>query len=609
MTATDYERMRQFSRRAFVLGGLQLGVFALAAGRLYQLQILNADHYRTLAEDNRINLRLTAPPRGQIFDRFGVPLAINQQNFRIVIDPDRRNDLDVIFDRISTIVPLNDSQRKRVLRDIREARNFSGVLVADNLTWDQVAAIELNAPDLPGIEVQSGEVRTYPYTLTTAHALGYVGPVSEAELEREPLLALPGLRIGKNGVERQHDGALRGRAGSQQLEMNAHGHAVRELSREDPVPGADVTLTIDIGLQQYVQQRLSVEKSAAAVVMDAQTGGVYALASHPTFDPNLFTYGITQKNWDDLMGDERAPLTNKAISGQYAPGSTFKMVTALAALEAGVINEHTPVYCPGHYDLGKHRFHCWKRGGHGTVSLNQAIAGSCDTYFYDISRKVGVDRITAMAKRLGLGQKTGLDMPHERNGFMPTQAWKQARRNEKWQQGETLINAIGQGYVLATPLQLAVMTARMVNGGHAIEPHITKKVQYGADEQTSWPDMGISQRNLKLIFQAMNDVVNTQRGTAYGARIIEEGLAMGGKTGTSQVRRISMAERATGIIKNEDRPWRERDHALFVGYAPIGNPRYAMAVIVEHGGGGGHIAAPIARDILQETQRRNPARG
>ncbi|MBI1273696.1 MAG: penicillin-binding protein 2 [Alphaproteobacteria bacterium] len=602
MAVTDYDRLRKFSRRAVLLGGLQLGVFALVAGRLYQLQVLGAEHYRTLAEDNRISLRLTAPPRGQIFDRTGTALAVNQQNFRAIIAPERGADVKAILDGVEKIVPLGDVQRKRIVREIREKRSVNGVLVADNLSWDQVAALGLAAPDLGGIDVQAGEVRTYPYGAVTAHILGYVGPVSEAELAAEPLLSLPGLRIGKSGMEREYDDMLRGKPGAEQMEVNAHGHVVRTLQSDAAVQGEDLQLTIDIGLQQYAQNRLLAERSGAAVVMDVKSGAVYALASHPGFDPNLFTYGISHKDWDGLNNDENAPLTNKAISGQYAPGSTFKMITALAALEAGTVDAGTTVFCPGHYDLGKHRFHCWKRGGHGHVNLQSAISGSCDTYFYEAGRRTGIDRIAAMARRFGLGHKGGIDLPHERPGLVPDQGWKLARMNEKWQQGETLINAIGQGYMLATPLQLAVMAAR-IGGGLAVMPGMTRHAVIAAEPAP----LAVNRNHLAMIRKAMDGVVNGPHGTARGARIAEEGMAMAGKTGTSQVRRISKAERATGVVRNEDRPWKERDHALFVAFAPVENPRYAVAVVVEHGGSGSGAAAPIARDILRETMQRNIA--
>ncbi|MEJ0061860.1 MAG: penicillin-binding protein 2 [Alphaproteobacteria bacterium] len=600
---SDHDRIRLFTRRALLVGGLKAGLIALFAGRLYHLQVEEAAKYQTLAEENRISGRLIPPPRGQILDRFGVPLAINQQNFRAILDPAEADDIDILLNRIGAFLPILESDRKRILRDLEQKNTRSQILIQDNLTWDQVAAMEMRRGDFGGLSIEPGEVRSYPYAEATAHILGYVGAPGEKEFKRDPLFAVPGYRIGKSGIELQLDDRLRGQAGRRQLEVDAHGHVVRELARDEPAAGTDIALTIDIGLQQFAQRRLGAERSAAAVVIDAHGGALYALASHPSFDSNLFTFGISEADWNRLNTDSNAPLTNKAVSGLYAPGSTFKTITALAALEAGVTDESDTVYCPGHFDLGDHRFHCWKRGGHGTVGIVAALAQSCDTYFYDLSLRVGIDKIQAMARRMGLGARTEIDLPHERSGLVPGRSWKLATYKQEWQQGETLINGIGQGYMLATPLQLAVMAARLANGGLGVGPYI---VRDAPQEKAS--SLGIAARHIEIVSRAMNAVVNSQRGTAYSARIADPAMAMAGKTGTSQVRRISKSERETGVIANEKRAWEDRDHALFVGFAPVAAPRYAVAVVVEHGGGGSHVAAPIARDILVECQKRNPAR-
>ena len=606
--ARDNDRSRLFTRRAVLLGMGQTALFSVLAGRLYYLQMMQGDKYRTMAEENRVNLRLIAPPRGQILDRLGAPLAINQQNYRIVLLPEQIDDLAALLDGINAYVPLSEADRKRVERELRNEGNLNAVLVRDNLSWEQVAGISLHIIDLPGVDIEVGEVRAYPYNEAMAHVLGYVGSVSPNDQARdEAELSIPGFRIGKSGVEKQYDRALRGAAGNMQLEVNAHGRVVRELARREPLPGSEVALNIDIGLQQMVRQRLMEHPSAAAVVMDVHSGAVYALASHPSYDPNLFTYGIAQEDWDALNKDEHTPLLNKVAGGTYAPGSTFKMITALAALDGDIMDPDETVFCPGHFDLGDHRFHCWKHGGHGTVNFKLALAGSCDTYFYDLGRRTGIDRIQAMAKRLGLGQKTNIDLPHERAGLVPNRAWKRALNDVAWQQGETLIAAIGQGYIATTPVQLAVMAARIANGGYAVAPRLVKKIGDAPVAPPRWPSLGLKPLHLRLVQEAMAAVVTQPIGTAYAARIKEEGMAMAGKTGTSQVRRISMAERADGVTKNEDLPWKERDHALFVGFAPVDNPRYAIAVVVEHGGSGAHIAVPIARDIMIECQKRDPA--
>jgi penicillin-binding protein 2 len=602
-TPSESDRHNLFTRRALLIGGLKLGVFGLIAGRLYQLQVLESTKYQTMAEENRMSQRLLVPLRGQIKDRNGVLLALNQANFRLIIDPSDSDDMDVLLQKLGQLVTLTSSDYKRIDRDIEQGNTSNGVLISDNITWEQAATIELHYPDLHGSRIEQGAVRAYPYGTATAHLLGYAGTPSEKDSKREPLFSAPGFKIGKSGMEQQLDEELRGTAGHRQLEVDAHGKIVRELDQIPATSGKEITLSLDIGLQQFVQQRLAQEESAAAVIMDAHNGCVYALASSPSFDANLFTFGIGQKDWDKLNNDPHTPLSNKAISGQYSPGSTFKIVTSLAALDAGVIKENDTVFCPGHLDLGNHRFHCWKKGGHGTVNIISAMAGSCDTYFYDISQRVGIDRIQAMANRLGLGARTGIDLPHERSGFIPSRQWKLATQKEEWQLGETLINAIGQGFVLATPIQLAMMSARIANGGYNVLPTLIKP-PVTAPRGTS---LGLQARHLEIVTRAITGVVNSPIGTAYSERIQEPQWAMAGKTGTSQVRRISKAEHDSGVIKNEKLPWEQRDHALFTGFAPISNPRYAFAVVIEHGGSGAHVAAPLAHDIMVECQKRNVA--
>ncbi len=604
----DADRYRSFTRRMLVLGGLKVGLLSTLAARLYYLQVLQSAKYTMLAEENRISLRLIAPSRGPITDRFGVPLAMNQQNYRVVVVSERTKNIPETLDKISQIVPLTDGDRRRVLREVQRKRRFVPVTVRENLTWEQVATLEMNMPDLPGAAIDVGEIRYYPFAEATAHILGYVGAVAEAELNGDPVLSLPGFRIGKSGLEKHHEKNLRGTAGTSQLEVNAVGRVIRELSRDEGQPGREVQLTIDIGLQQFCQKRLSAEQSAAAVVMDVHTGAIYALASHPTYDPNQFTMGISAELWEELLSNPTTPLSNKAVAGQYPPGSTFKPVVVLAALESGLISPRHTVFCPGWMELGDHRFHCWKKHGHGTVDAVGALRDSCDVYFYDLARRLGVDRIAEMAQRFGMGHVSGLDLPHERPGLIPTREWKRRALNASWTQGESLIASIGQGYVLATPLQLTTMACRLANGGFAVKPHLTKQVKGVLTETTSWPSLGVKKENLDVVLAGMNAVTNVQGGTAFKARITEAGFEMAGKTGSAQVRRITMAERATGVKKNEQLPWRERDHALFIAYAPVHAPRYAIGVIVEHGGGGSSVAAPVARDILLECQKRDPGR-
>ena len=602
----DNDRYRLLTRRTALIGAAQLGLFATLGARLYYLQVTEKDRYTTLSEENRVNMRLLPPSRGLILDRFGVPLAVNNQNFRVVMVAEQTDDVEDTVAQLAAIVPLDEDDWDRVQRDVARRRPFVPIMIRDKLTWEQVSTIEVNAPELPGLSIDVGDARHYPFNKATAHVLGYVGAVSEQELTGDPLLALPDFRIGKNGIERYYESVLRGQAGTSHVEVNAVGRVIREIDRSDGIPGEELHITIDIGLQTIVQDLLSRENSAAAVVMDIHNGDVYSLVSSPAYDPNLFAGGISSHDWRRLLTDPYNPLTNKAVTGQYAPGSTFKMITALAALEAGAITTETSVWCPGHMQLGNHRFHCWRHYGHGWMELGDAIEQSCDVYFYDLALRVGVDRIAAMANRFGLGQTLGLDLPSESEGLIPTQAWKQAVIGEIWHKGESLVAAIGQGFVLATPMQLAVMTARMVNGGKAVTPRLS--VLSPDDQHPEFPDIGVSQASLEAVVKGMVAVTNGTRGTARASQIPLEGMEMGGKTGTSQVKRITMAERAAGIVKQEDRPWRDRHHALFVGFAPVEAPRYACAVVVEHGGSGSSSAAPLARDILIAAQRRQSAR-
>lgn len=601
-------RAQVFTRRVAIIGGAQLAAFGALIARLYQLQVVEGQRYAAQAEENRVAMRLLMPQRGRILDRYGTPLAVNRQSFRAILTAEQTSNVAATLDAIGELVTLTDTERRRVVREVGRRRRFIPVTIKDDLTWDEMTRIALNAPELPGVAIEVGASRDYPFGADLAHVLGYVAPVAEGDLTGDPLLEVPDIRIGRNGVERVYDVALRGRAGQVQLEINAGGRPVRELSRNDGDPGIDVILTLDAELQRFTAQALAREESATAVLMDVANGDVLALASHPSFEPVWFQNGIAQDQWTQLTTDPRAPLTNKAVQGQYAPGSTFKMMTAIAALEAGVVTPEQRVSCPGHLELGDNRFHCWKRTGHGAVDLVGALTESCDVYFYEVARRVGIDKIAEVSRRFGLGQLLALDLPGERAGLIPDRGWKQRTRNQPWVQGETLVNAIGQGYVLATPLQLAVMTARLVNGGIAVEPHLTRDTitdrRAVQRDPEAFARMQVTARHLSLCIRGMTQVVNDEHGTAYRMRHPDREYAYGGKTGTAQWRRITEEERARGLRRQEDLQWNQRDHALFVGFAPVDRPRYACSVVIEHGGGGSSAAAPIARDILAEAVRR-----
>jgi len=604
---------RVFTRRVALMGAGQLALLSTLVGRMYYLQVVEADKYKMLSDENRINRRLIPPSRGLILDRFGLPLAANFPNYRAMLVAEQTPDLEQTLEDFSQLVQMTERERGKVMRERGRNRAFMPIAVKEDLTWEQVAEVELNLPDLPGISIDVDQKRYYPYGGITSHILGYVASVSENDLtqDADPLLQLPGFHIGRNGLEKQYDTSLRGKAGESQLEVNSVGRVIRELARQEGVPGADLVTTLDIGLQQFAHQRLSSELSGAAVVMDIFSGDVLAMASTPSYDPAAFYRGLSSTEWQELTTDIYGPLTNKATAGQYPPGSTFKIVTAMAALKAGISPSAT-VFCSGVTALGNARFHCWRKEGHGTQAMTDALKNSCDCYFYEMGRRVGIDAIAEMARLFGLGQADGLDLPGEKNGLIPDRAWKKATMGESWHQGETLVNAIGQGFVQATPLQLCVMVSRLANGGYAVKPHLMRSAnemdQVKADGPSSYPPMGVDNDFLQVVRTGMDRVSNEERGTAYRARIGIPGMELAGKTGSAQVRRISMAERSHGVRKNEDLPWNQRDHALFVCFAPVHAPRYACCVVVEHGGGGSVVAAPIARDIMIECQRRDPAR-
>ncbi|MSO75068.1 MAG: penicillin-binding protein 2 [Alphaproteobacteria bacterium] len=613
MKRTEARRGRLFTRRALVLGGLQAAAFSALAGRLYQLQVVDADRYALLADENRINLQLLPLERGLIFDRFGQPLAANQLNYSLVLVPEQTGSVTETLEALRAFLPLWPEEEERIRREAKRKRSFMPITVRENLSWDEVARIEVNMPDLPGLSVEVGQRRYYAFGALASHVVGYVGAVSEKDIEgnADPVLSLPGFRIGKNGCERTLESALRGRAGSRQVEVNAYGRVIRELARDNGVPGDDHILSLDMGLQEYVCARLA-DHSASCVVIDVVTGEVLALASVPAYDSNVFAGGVSNAEWDELVRNPRMPLFNKACAGQYPPGSTFKVVVALAALEAGVMPMTEKVFCPGFMRMGNTQFYCWKKGGHGSVAMVEGIMQSCDVYFYEVARRVGIDNIAAMSRRFGLGEIPQVGLPGEKPGLVPTAKWKLATYGVPWQNGDTVVVGIGQGYMLTTPMQLAVMAARIANGIYAVKPTLVHQVQHRKDATKPMPrefdSLGLKPEHMALVREGMIRVTNDSRGTAYRARIEEQEYAMAGKTGSVQVKRISKAERDRGVIKNEDRPWKDRDHALFVGYAPVSAPRYAVSVVVEHGGSGSVTAAPIARDVLREAQRRDSAR-
>ncbi len=591
---------RRMGRRALLLGSAQFGVIGLLGWRMQSMQVEQAEDFRLLAEENRINLRLLPPERGIVFDINGVALAENEQNYRIVLRREDAGDVEMVLERLARLMPIDPAILERTKEEALARPSFTPVTVMDRVSWDDISKVTVNAPALPGITAEVGLSRHYPLGGNTAHVVGYVGPVSDYDLSRiedpDPVLSIPRFQIGKTGVESKLEEMLRGSAGNQQVEVNALGRVMRELDRRPGEPGADVQLAVDSRLQSYVEARMAGE-SASAVVIDLENGDLRAIASTPSFDPNLFVRGISTTNWNGLNTDGFRPLASKAVQDAYPPGSTFKMVTLLAALENGDVDPEETVYCPGHSDIAGNRFHCWRRGGHGNINLHESLKQSCDCYYYEISQRVGIDKIAVMARKLGLGMKHDVPMSAVSSGLAPDKDWKLRNRGEDWRIGDTVNASIGQGYVLASPLQLAVMAARIATGKE-ISPRLVHRVNSEVQPSGRGADLGLNENILRRVRQSMYDVVNHQRGTAYSKRFNADGIRMAGKTGTAQVRRI---DRTNGVTANEDQPWQFRDHALWVNFAPFDAPRFAVAVVVEHGGGGSTAAAPIGRDITLQA--------
>ncbi|MFV0384243.1 penicillin-binding protein 2 [Paracoccus sp. (in: a-proteobacteria)] len=595
------ESTRRVGRRVLLLGGIQFGVVMALGLRLRSMQLDHADEYRMLSDGNSIKIRLLPPARGLLHDRNGLLIAGNEQNYRVTLTREEAGgDVEPVLRRLSRLIPISDERMAELLDEFSRRSAITPIILADRLSWDQFGSIAVNAPALPGVTPESGLSRAYPRAGDLAHVLGYVGPVSDYDLskieEPDPVLMLPEFQLGKVGVEAKLEDLLRGKAGARRVEVNSAGREMRELSRQEGQQGATVQLTLDARVQNYAAQRLG-EESAAAVVMDVQTGELIAICSSPSFDPNKFVRGISSVDYKALMNHDHRPLADKTVQGVYPPGSTFKMVTLLAGLESGLINGGSRFYCPGYTEVGGRRFHCWRRGGHGTVDPVRSLEQSCDVFYYELAQRVGIDRIGAMARKLGIGVRHDLPMSAVAEGIAPDRAWKKARYDQDWQIGDSLNASIGQGYVLASPLQLAVMTARIASG-KAVGPRLVRAIDGAQQPAPDFPDLDINPLNLRIARQGMDAVMNGGSGTASRSRIIAEEWRMAGKTGTSQVRNITAAERARGVIRNDQLPWNRRDHALFVCYAPVDAPRYAVSVVVEHGGGGSTAAAPIARDIL-----------
>ncbi|MGE0408869.1 MAG: penicillin-binding protein 2 [Amphiplicatus sp.] len=617
LKASDPERQEVLSRRALLFsGGLSL-VLAVIAGRLYQLQVVDHQKYVDLALDNQFNTRILPPLRGEIVDRFGKALASNRKNFRLLFLPEQAGDVDTALDEIAKIIPISDEKRQRLVRQMRRRGAYAPIEIENNLSWDAFSKINYELPYLPGALPDVGETRDYPYADAAAFVVGYVGAVTEADLaapenkDEEIVLRQPGFKVGREGLEKTYDKDLRGKAGAMDVKVNAYGRVIEEVADRalPPLQGSTLALTIDADLQVAAMNELKGE-SAAAVVLDVVTGDILVLASTPAFDPNAFNIGINPTLWRELNESPYKPLLNKPLSATYPPGSTFKMISAIAAQVSGV-KPSFRASCPGKMWYVNRYFHCWRRQGHGALDMRNALKHSCDVYFYTLAKELDIDIIADVARKLGLGQTFELGVPGQKKGVIPDRDWKRAYfagspENQTWFRGETLSVVIGQGYVTSTPLQLAVMAARVATG-REVRPRI---VRVWGDKElpvASAPPIDINPDYFTVARAGMDAVTNEPGGTAYQSRLENPEWRLAGKTGTSQVYHISAEERARGLTKPEDLPWAKRDHALFVCFAPVQSPRYACSVVVEHGIGGARMAGPKAREIMRAVMKKNPA--
>lgn len=608
MRRDKQEAQAQFNRRTLLLGGVGAAAFTALGARMYGLQVLQQAEYALLSDDNQFNFRVELPSRGRLLDRFLEPIAENRPSYRLVIVRDQAGNPRAALERLAQHMPLSEARIERILRQISRTSRFAPVTVAEDLDWETFARINLHLPDLPGITPDVGQVRTYPRPYDFAHVTGYVQVAPPEMANEDSLLRQPGFRIGRTGAELSNETELRGTPGQLKVEVNAHGRVMREIEEQSiaAMAGSDVVLTLDARAQRTAMEALG-DQSSAAVALDMVTGEILVLASAPSYDPNAFVLGIGQEAFDALNNNPYRPLFNKATTGLYAPASTVKAMAALAALEAGVTDPDEALVCRGHTRLGNRNFHCWRREGHGRVNLREAVKTSCDIYFYEMAQRLGIERYNEMLRSCGLGElfDIGVPIPSRAEGLVPSPAWKRARRGQPWTTGDTYNVGIGQGALLTSPLQLAVMTARVATG-RAVTPTLKRR----APDAEPFASMGWAEEHLALVDEAMQAVVNEPGGTAYwplNTRGLDlEGAQMAGKTGTAQVYSISAEERAEGVRDQEDLPWRLRNHGLFVGYGPVHAPRYAVSVLVEHGGGGTRAVRP-AQQILRDLIARDPS--
>ena len=604
---------RLINRRMFILSTLKAGVFISIISRLFYLQISENIKYRSLSDKNRFREWKLIPQRGIIEDFFGKKIADNTQTFQLYMTPEDVPNLEELFFKLSKIIDFNETKRKRLIKRLKKRKPWEPIIVSDNLSWPEFSKLNLFLHEMQGVKPVVALARKYSEDVSSSHIVGYVSEVSVKDLESTEWLReinVPGLKIGKNGLEKFLNKRIVGQPGIQRFEVNAYGKRIKELELFKGNAGENFRTTLDQEVQKFTSELIK-KKSGSVCVMDIYTGDIVSLVSNPTFDPNKFVHGISQEDWQALIKDTKKPLINKSMAGLYPPGSTIKPIVALSALENDVISPKFTVECRGSVDLYDRTYHCWKEKGHGFMNLRNGIKQSCDIYFYEVARRLGVDRLSVTAKQFGLGQKVLGTFLEERSGVVPNTKWKLKNIGKGWYLGETLIAGIGQGYFQSTPIQLCLMTAQLANGGYKIKPKIIYDEQ---DFQTTTEDGGEkfkqlyrNQENVKFILDAQFGATNEPMGTSYSSRHVKPEYIYAGKTGTSQTRTITAEERKLKL-KQKDLPYKKRDHALFTAFAPYKNPRYAFSVVIEHGGTGSSAAAPIAKKVIRKVLDRHKLR-
>ena len=587
------EHKKQFTtlnRRTFFLYLIKISFFSLVGWRLYDIQILNSKKYVTLSENNQIDLEIILPLRGEIFDRNNNLIATNLKVFDIYLIPEKTESINMTLNALSKIIYVDFAKRRKIHDLSLKIKKFEKIKIFENIDWETLEKIESNKFNLPGIFISQDFTRIYPYKEIFSHLLGYINKPNQKDLSLPFISKMPNLDIGKEGLEKAFNLKLIGDAGQREIEVNSNGRVIREISKIDSKKGESVVTSIDVRIQEYALNLLKPYRAGSIVVMNVKTGEILCMASTPAYDPNKIIKKPNKQYWDSLLNNNLSPLTYRSIQGLYAPGSTFKMVVAIAALKHGIINTKFKNLCTGKIEFGDRPYHCWKTNGHGEMDIFGAIKESCDVFFYEIAKKLGIDRIAEVANDFGLGNKFEISLKNQKSGIIPTKKWKKSKIGESWYAGETLIAGIGQGFVLTNPLQLAVMTSIIAADGKTIKPSIIKNMKIAFPENNKYLE------EIKIVKKAMFQVVNENKGTAYSSRL--DDIKFSGKTGTSQVRRISISERESEDFRKKELEWKKRDHALFVGYSPVDDPKYSISVIIEHGGSGASTAAPIAKQIF-----------